>query len=231
MNCRKVRRYLFGYFRRELSPDQTEKIKTHLDSCPECAKEAKDIENINLLLRDDLETLAPSADFNEKLLAKIQAISPEKEKREERSWWQELLHEVFPSLRLRWAVAGAASVIIITGAVMLSQRQTTAPPEYLSQDEGLKESETVISSQGMGDSLFGEVGRRAGKTYTNWERAFVIDNFSFSARGGEDGMIRPEDLYKSFIIEKKSHTTAGRTGNRYVLPVVSTQPVSQKTDY
>ena len=232
MNCRKVRRYLFGYFKQELSSDQMEDVKAHLESCPGCAREAKEIEKINLMLKDGLETFVPSANFNEKLLARIQTSSSNAKVSNERSWWQKLLHEVFPSLRLRWAVAGAASVIIVAWVVMFSQRQTSIRQEDFSQDERQGESQTLVSSQDIVDSSYQEMLSRVGQTSTVRDKAFIIDNFSFSASWGEDGRIRPEDLYKRFVIEKRPHLPAGRRrGNHYVLPVVSSQPVSQKIDY
>jgi hypothetical protein len=232
MNCRKVRRYLFGYFRQELSPEERERVKAHLDNCAKCAKEAKEIERINLLLKDDLETFVPSVDFNKKLLAKIQTLSSEVTVRDTRNWWVRLLHEVFPSVRLRWALAGAVSVIIVAWAVMFSQRQTSIRQEYLSQNDTERENQTLVSSQDIADSLHQEMLNRVAQTSIIRNKAFIIDNFSFSASKGEDGRIRPEDLYKRFVIERRSPLTRQRgRGNHYVLPVVSTQQVSQKIDY
>ena len=232
MNCRRVHRYLFGYFKQELSPEETQKIRAHLDSCPECAKEAKEIERISLMLKDDLETFVPSADFNEKLLAKIQPLLPEEKVRDERNWWLKLLHEVFPSLRLRWAVAGAVSVIIVAWVVMFSQRQTSVHQEYFARGQEPREGQTLVGSEDIADSLYQEMLNRVVQTSTIRDKAFIIDNFSFSASRGEDGAVRPEDLYKRFVIDRRTSTSSQRgTGNRYVLPVVSTQPASQKTDY
>jgi anti-sigma factor RsiW len=55
-----------------------EEIKAHLDTCPECAREVEEISRISLLLKEDLETFVPSSDFNEKLMARIQNLAPEK---------------------------------------------------------------------------------------------------------------------------------------------------------
>jgi len=231
MNCRKVRRYLFGYFRQELSSEERERIKAHLDSCPECAREAEEISRINFLLKDDLETFAPSTDFNEKLLAKVQTLSSNEEVSNKRNWWQKLLHEVFPSVKLRWALACAVSVIIVAWAVMFSQRQTPIRQEYFSQDERQMESQTQVSSQDIADSLYQEMLKRVAPTSPLRNKVFIIDNFSFSASRGEDGRIRPEDIYKRFVIERRSYLPTGRRGSHYVLPVVSTQPASQKIDY
>ncbi len=208
-----------------------EKIKAHLKSCPECAEEAKEIERINLMLKDDLETVVPSADFNEKLLSRIKTLPSEAKIGDTRKWWLKLLQEVFPSVRLRWAVAGAVSVIIVAWVVMFSQRQIPVRQEYFSQDNRQKESRTLVSSQDVADSLYQEMLERVAQTSTTRNKVFVIDNFGFSASRGEDGRILFEDIYKNFVIERKSYLPAGRRGNYYVLPVVSAQPASQRVDY
>ena len=233
MNCRKVRRYLFGYFKQELSPEERERIKAHLDSCPECAREAEEIERINLLLKDDLETFVPSPDFNEKLLAKVQTLFPEEKASDTRKWWAQLLHEVFPSVRLRWALVGAASTIILAWVVVSIQKPDHLQPEFLSQNPSQVESQIPSGSEDIADSAYQDFLKRLVKTSTLEDRrAFVIDNFSFTAGGGEDGRIRPEDMYKRFVMERRLPLTTQRgRGNYYVLPVVSTQPASQKIDY
>lgn len=232
MNCRRVRQYLFGYFKQELPPEEMEEVRVHLDSCPECAKEAKEIKRINFMLKDDLETLVPSTDFNEKLLAKIQMLPSETKEKDTRRWWVRLLLEVFPSVRWRWALAGTVSVIIFAYAVMFTQKQTSIRPEFYSQDAEQMEGQDLVNSPDVTDSLYQELLERVAQTSTLRDRAFIIDNFSFSSSGGEDGRIQPEDLYKRFVIERRSplSTQRGR-GNHYVLPVVSTQPASQKVDY
>jgi hypothetical protein len=231
MNCRKVRRYLFGYFKQELSSDLMKGIKAHLENCPKCAREAEDVQCITFMVRDDMETLLPSDDFNQKLLAKIQALSPQMEPNRERSWWQKLIHEIFPSIRLRWALAGAAATVILAWAVVLIQRPAQIEPELYS--EGTSEIGVPINFDELSDSSYqNQFGRLVRTSAPTDGKTFVIDNFNYSIRGMEDGRVRPEDLYKRFLIEKRPYTTTtGGTQNRYVLPVVSTRPVSQKVDY
>lgn len=232
MHCRKVRRYLFGYFKGELSSEEADEVKAHLEGCPDCAKEAKEIELISLMLKDEVEKFTPSADFNQRLMTRLRASLSEVDARRERSWWDRLLHEVFPSVRLRWALAGAASVLVVAFAFIFTQRQAPTGPEYLSQGESSEESLTSSSFQDFADSLNSEMWRRVAQASAVRDTAFIIDNLSFPAARGEDGAIRPEDLYKRFVIDKRSpwNRPTG-TENRYVLPVVSNQPTSQKPDY
>ena len=78
MNCRKARRCLFSYFKDELPQDVKTEIKLHLEGCPDCAREALEVEKIASLVKDSLETLKPSPDFNHRLLSEVQKLSSEK---------------------------------------------------------------------------------------------------------------------------------------------------------
>jgi hypothetical protein len=230
MNCRKVRRYLFGYFKQELSSELMKEIKAHLENCPECAREAEEVQCITCMVKDDMETLVPSDDFNQKLLSKIQALSTQVEASRERSWWQKLLHEIFPSIRLRWALAGAAATVILAWAVVLIQKPAQIESELYS--EGTSEIGVPINFDKLSDSSYqNKFGQLVRTSVPTDGKAFIIDNFNYSVRGMEDGRVQPEDLYKRFLIEKRPYTTTGGTQSRYVLPIVSTPPVSQKTDY
>ncbi len=210
-----------------------EEIKAHLDTCPGCAGEAEEISRIGLLLKEDLETFVPSSDFNEKLMARIQNLSPEKEASEERGWWQKLLYEVFPSVKLRWAVAGAVSVVVLAFAVMLTQKRPEVAPEFLSESGRQGGSETTASSEDMVDSAYQHLLRRLAQGSIPREgKTFVMDNLRFPPERGVDGAIPLEDMYKRFVIDRRATVPGQRgMGKNYVLPVVSTQTASQKTDY
>ena len=233
MNCRKARRYLFDYSKQELPSEEMEELKAHLDTCPGCAREAEEITRISLLLKKDLETFVPSSDFNEKLMARIRDLSSEKEASEERGWWQKLLHEVFPSVKLRWAAVGAVSVVVLASAVMLTQERPEVAPEFLSESGGQEGSKTTASSEDMADSAYQDLLRRLAQGSTPREgKTFVMDNLRFPPERGVDGAIPLEDMYKRFVIDRRATVVGQRgIGKNYVLPVVSTQTVSQKTDY
>lgn len=227
MNCRKVRRNLFGYYKQELSSEETERIKSHLDSCPDCAKEAEEITEINLMLRDGLETFVPSADFNERLLAKFQTVSSEVKIIDKRKWWQKLLHEVFPSVKLRWALVGAVSVLILAVVTTIfTQRRSSFGPESLTQSTNELKGENLVRE----DSSYRKMLDKLIEASSKRNKSFVIDNYTLSPNRGEDGRIRPADIHKRFIIERGTYPYSKR-GNHYVLPVVSTQPASEKIDY
>jgi len=230
MNCQKVRRYLFSYFKRELSPEKTERIGSHLRNCPECAREAREVERINLLLKDGLETLVPSDDFNDKLLARIRSLSFEPRLSETRKWWARLLQEMFPSVRLRWALAGAVSVIIVAWVVLFTQKRISRPDSLSRVFE--EKSTQMLSSSQEEDSLHLKMWTRISEPRIRRNKTFVIDNLRFSRSRGEDGWIIPERIYKRFVMERKAYPPVRkRRGNYYVLPVVSAQPASQQIDY
>lgn len=233
MNCREVRQNLFGYYKQELSTEETERIKAHLHSCPECAKEAEEIGEINLMLKDGLETFVPSTDFNEKLLAKIQTITSGVEIGDSRNWWQKLIHEVFPSVRLRWALVGAVSVMILALATtMFTRKQISVGPESLTQNAKQMQGVNLTSSKDTEDSSLQQVLKKLAETSPMENRAYILDNFTLSPNRGEDGRTQPEDTHRRFVIERSSYPALGTgRGNHYVLPVVSTQPASEKIDY
>jgi hypothetical protein len=239
MNCRKARQNLFGYFKHELSLEETTQIKAHLDVCPDCANEVKEIEEMNLLLTGGLENFIPSANFNEKLMLKVRAISSEAKVSYRRRWWEKLLQEGFPSVKLRWALVGAVSVVMIALITTFIQKRSLTGPEYLSQNAPQMESQNIASSDNIEDSSYqklleelSESGSVKAKSSPVRNKTFVIDNFGFSTNRGEDGRTRLGDLNRRFIIERSSYPALGEGGrNRYVLPVVSTQPASEKIDY
>ena len=210
-----------------------EAVKAHLTSCAGCAREAEEILQMNLCIERDLEILTPSPDFNQKLMARIRDLAPEREVREGRSWWHKLLHEVFPSVKLRWAVAGAFSVVVLAFAVMLTQKQPEVSPGFLSENGQERVGELIVGSPDHADSAYQDVLRRLAEgTLPRGGKTFVIDNLKFPPSRGEDGAISPEDLYKRFVIDRRLEEARQTGANKsYVMPVVSTQAVSEKADY
>jgi hypothetical protein len=230
MNCRKVRRYLFGYFRGELSSRETETIGAHLVACPDCAKEAEQIETLCLALRDNLETLIPSPDFDQKLLERLQASPTGTVVRQRAGWWAELLHEIFPSIRLRWAIAGAAGVVVVAFALIFTQRQSPTETQYISEAE--QSAPVIAKSQDLSDSAYADLMRRLDEGSVVSDKAFVIDNLSFPGAGGENGVMPVDDLSKRFVIERTSvPARQSWLDSRYVLPVVSSRRIPERPDY
>jgi hypothetical protein len=239
MNCRKVRLYLYGYCKNELAPAEAEKIKAHLDGCAECTRELEKVAEISIILKDSLEVMVPSPDFNDKLWAKMQSLPLEIEARKKQTWWQKLIHETFPSLRLRWAFAGAFSVILLALIITLvNQERFSQESGPLVSDNAMTQNQNPASQGKKGDWSIDKIFEEAKRTPGINDKSFVIENLSAasldkvfdSTNRGEDGRLTPVDLNRRFIIERSPYQDLSR-GNHYILPVVSAQPASRKTDY
>jgi hypothetical protein len=231
MNCRKARRFLFSYFKNELSENEKAEIKLHLEDCPDCARESIKVERTCLLLKDSLETLTPSADFNQKLFFKIQKLSLEKVKEVKSPSNFSLLTSHFP-LRIRWALAGSLAGMILASVLWFTHKPAPIKPGAISKESKRSESFELVNKEDKEDSLYQEMLKRLGKRSRFETKTFVLDNFRRAGTRGIDGMEKPEDMYKSFIIETAGHgAEVRRVGNYYVLPAVSIQQTSEKVNY
>lgn len=233
MNCRKARRFLFSYFKNELSENEKAEIKLHLEGCPDCARESIKVERTCLLIKDSLETLTPSPDFNQKLFFKVQKLSPAKGgvKEVKNPSNFSLLTSHFP-LRIRWALAGSLAVIILASVLLFTHRPAPIKPEAISKESKKTESFELVNKEDREDSLYKEMLKRLGKRSRFETKTFVLDNFRWVGTRGIDGTEKPEDMYKRFIIETAGHEAEERrVGNHYVLPAVSIQQTSEKVNY
>jgi hypothetical protein len=233
MNCRKVRLCLFSYFKNELSESEKAEIKLHLEGCPECARESMEVERTCFLIKESLETLTPSADFNQKLFFEIQKLSPAKggAKEVKSPSFVSLLTFRFP-LRIRWVFAGFLAGIILVSVLWFTQRPTPIKPQAISAMNKKAESLKLADKPDSGDSLYKEMLGKLVKSSGFRTKTFVLDNYRSTGLRGIDGMEKSEDMFKKFIIETAGQEAGkGRTGNHYVLPVVSTQQVSGKVNY
>jgi hypothetical protein len=231
MNCRKARRFLFSYFKNELSENEKTEIKLHLKGCPDCARESIKVERTCLLIKDSLETLTPSPDFNQKLFFKIQKLSWEKHREVKSPSKFSLLTFHFP-LRIRWALAGSLAVIILASVLWFTHKPAPIKPEAISEESKKTESFELVNKEDREDSLYKEMLKRLGKRSRFETKTFVLDNFRRVGTRGIDGTEKPEDMYKNFIIETAGHgAEQRRAGNYYVLPAVSIQQTSEKVNY
>jgi hypothetical protein len=231
MNCRRVRRFLFSYFKNELSEDEKEKIKFHLESCPDCARESLEVERVSSLVKTSLETLTPSPDFNQKLLLELQKLTLEKAEEVKGRFNLSLLTSHFP-LRVRWALAGSLAVIILASVLWFAHRPVPNKPEAISKESKREESFELVNTRDREDSSSQEMSKRMVKSPGLKTKTFVLDNFKWVGTRGIDGMERPEDMYKRFIIETAGYgVEQRRVGSHYVLPAVSVQQTSERVNY
>lgn len=228
MKCRKVRPYLFSYFKNELSEDEKEKIKFHLESCPDCARDSLEVERVSSLVKTSLETLTPSPDFNQKLLFEIQKLSLEKAEEVKSPSNFSLLTFHFP-LRVRWALAGSLAVIILASVLWFVQKPAPFKPEATFSESKKTEGIQLVNRE---DSLNKELLKKLVERSRYKTKTFVLDNFGMQGTRNIDERSLPENMSKRFILGTTSYQPqARRMGNHYVLPVVSTQQVSAEVNY
>jgi hypothetical protein len=80
MRCRRINKYLLGFYNNELSKTDTEKIRLHLEKCPRCRKEYNAVAYIITAMKD-LQDVELSPDFAIGLDEKIMAFENELDKR------------------------------------------------------------------------------------------------------------------------------------------------------
>ncbi|MFQ6003233.1 MAG: anti-sigma factor family protein [Candidatus Zixiibacteriota bacterium] len=232
MNCRKVRRYLFSYFKNELPEAEKTEIELHLKGCPDCAKEALEIRRITSLVKDSLETLTPSPDFNQKLLSEVQKLSS-----------AERVEEVgrpsfFPArilgleTKFRWALAGSLVAIMIVSILWFTHKWAPSGSEPITEESKRAESIQLVTQEERADSVPRRVIKRLMGESEFRGKTYVLDSFRWVGSRGIDGMERLEDLHKRFIIETARYGADRRKrGSHFVLPAVSTQQASEKMNY
>ena len=231
MNCRKARRCLFSYFKDELPQDVKTEIKLHLEGCPDCAREAVEVEKIASLVKDSLETLKPSPDFNQRLLSEVQKLSSEKVEEVKRTSFS-LARILGFDWKIKWALAGSFAVIILASVLWFTQKRTPLGTEPISAEGESTERLQLVNQEDRADSVYQEMLKRLMDESRLKGKTFVLDNFGLVGSRGIDGMRMSEDFYKRFIMETAGHRTQERRmRSQYVLPVVSTQHASVKENY
>lgn len=70
MRCRKVRSFLSTYCKGELTPEESARIKSHLDGCSSCRREEEAYRSINQMVVN-LPGMSVSNDFTAKLFQRI----------------------------------------------------------------------------------------------------------------------------------------------------------------
>jgi anti-sigma factor RsiW len=70
MNCRTIRKRLSAYQDKELGVNEQDRIRSHLQGCPECSKQFADFQYIQEVL-DELPDIQPAPGFYLEVLKKI----------------------------------------------------------------------------------------------------------------------------------------------------------------
>jgi anti-sigma factor RsiW len=60
MNCSDVSKLLYDYTKNEVSPDEKEAIRLHLDDCPKCSAELKELYTVKNIFKESQLTPSPA---------------------------------------------------------------------------------------------------------------------------------------------------------------------------
>ena len=108
-NCDGIRESIGSWLDGELSPSETESMRLHLESCPECGATRRQLEKMQLTLKSVLESEASRVAFAPFWRGVQRRIT------EKRPWHDELsdaLRGVFSAPRLAWAVPVVIALLI-----------------------------------------------------------------------------------------------------------------------
>ena len=139
MDCKKAERFLLRSYDTPLGPEETERLRGHLDGCPSCRRRDREYRTVLGLLRTDFSA-EPAPFFRERTLARIR----KKEK------------EMPVLFGLKWAhraVALCLAVFVLFGVgVILFQPEETpelsqAERLFLQDENPLTETASVLNQQ------------------------------------------------------------------------------------
>lgn len=107
MNCRLVQRAISEYLDNELTGEQMLEVRHHLRECENCRREVESLRSVKKSLQQ-MKSIAPNADFEQRLFATVCNAKAEPRKR---------------SFRPAIAIGVAASAAIIASALYFTRVQ------------------------------------------------------------------------------------------------------------
>ncbi|MGB2698582.1 MAG: zf-HC2 domain-containing protein [Candidatus Zixiibacteriota bacterium] len=214
MNCRKVRQFLWSYLDKDIDQKSKEEIESHLKECSKCAMDMAELGKLREIF-SKTEVLKPSHDFNKKLLARIQTNSVTNK--------AVGLARPKPSFSWRWAFASLATGIVVVFLALFYQDifnpQGSKPT--------ISQTPVLTETQEEDQQDFVET-----KGYTRDTR-FVMDNLrTTQLKRIEDYRLSQSDMSR-FIMESipSNQMQRRRSSNQFVMPVVSTRTVKEKSSF
>jgi anti-sigma factor RsiW len=111
-NCNSVRESLGAWLDGELDPSESEVIRGHLQGCPTCRQEWRQLEKLESALRGVLDSEAARISF-QPFWSGVQARIAEREARQENLWAR--LRTAFVGPRLAWAIP--AVILLLLGVL------------------------------------------------------------------------------------------------------------------
>jgi hypothetical protein len=123
-------------------------------------------------------------------------------------------------------------VITLASVLWFTHKPAPLKPEAISEDTKKSGSFELVSKEDREDSLYQEMLKRLIKRSNLRTKTFVLDNFRMvGARNIIDERSIPENISKRFILGTTGYQVEERRPeNYYILPVVSTQQISERAD-
>lgn len=214
MNCREVRRFLWNYLEKDIDQTKKQQIESHLKECSKCALEAREAARLREIF-GKTEVLRPSPDFNRKLLSRIQTETSATKAKE--------VLKPKPSFSWRWAFAGLAAGLVVIFVTLFYQDifNPQRPDQTISEMPALTELDQKEADE--------QIPER--ETYKSTR--YVMDNL-------REGQLRRIEDFKMdrsaishFVIESMppSRRETRRSSNQFVMPVVSTRTIKEKSSF
>lgn len=107
MNCQEIRDSLSAYLDDFLTEEERDKIRAHIEHCPNCRQELEDLEKTITML-SSLEEIIPPANFRRELRHKL-----EQETRKTRGSQTALINKIFARVRHSYLLPVAAALVIM----------------------------------------------------------------------------------------------------------------------
>ncbi len=123
LTCSSVRRRLTAFHDRELPPEDFFAVESHLDSCPPCAREATELDDLRTLLRGTVP--APDADRADLSGLRADILSRLQQERDAR--WASRLERFWDDVHLVWIGMAAAAASLICGTMMAGMLHYASP--------------------------------------------------------------------------------------------------------
>ena len=215
MNCRKVRRFLWNYLEKNIDQSQREEIEFHLKECSKCSLEAQEAARLREIF-GKTEILRPSPDFNKKLLNRIRPETSTTRVKE--------MVEPRPAFSWKLAFAGLAAGLVVVFVALFYQDifnpQGSRPA--ISEMPAL----TELDRERPQEEELPELGSYRSTRY-------VMDNLrEAQLRRIEDFRINRSGTAR-FIMESMppSRWETRRSSSQFVMPVVSTRTINEKSSF
>lgn len=214
MNCREVRRFLWNYLEKDIDQTQKQEIETHLKECSRCTLEAREAAKLRQIF-GKTEVLRPSPDFNRKLLNRIQTKASTSQVKE--------ILEPKPTFSWRWAFAGLAAGLVVIFVTLFYQDifSPQRPGQTISEMPALTQLERGVVEEEPLEM----------KEYKSTR--YVMDNLREAQLKRADDFRLTRSEMSRFIMESIPTTQIQRrrSSNQYVMPVVSTRTIKEKSSF